>query len=190
MKRNWMIAALLLVTTAANALVVSVNGYGEIPAGGMELTLTEAEEDIMSGKMRMETAGPLLCSGELTVTISRSNTGLEDEFCCADQCIPGNGETTETQTFLPGGMTSWFVHYYPASASDETVVYTFAGDGESRVLKVHYRYTAEGTGQISAPQPAQGIYTLGGAALPAATDLHALPAGTYIVGGKKTIVRH
>ncbi len=84
MKRNWMIAALLLVTTVANALVVSVNGYGEIPAGGMELTLTEAEEDIMSGKMRMETAGPLLCSGELTVTISRSNTGLADEFCCAD----------------------------------------------------------------------------------------------------------
>ena len=53
MKRNIWIALGLLMTINSHALVVSVEGQGDIPEEGMELTLTEAEEDILSGKMMM-----------------------------------------------------------------------------------------------------------------------------------------
>ena len=65
----------------ANALIVSITGQGDIPAQGMELTLTEAEEDPLSGEKRMEINGTLLSSGALNVTIVRTAAGLNDEFC-------------------------------------------------------------------------------------------------------------
>ena len=73
------------------ALIISVANYGDIPAEGMELTINEAEEDILSGDMLMKISGTLLSTNPLTVTITRSAEGLNDEFCCANQCTVGNG---------------------------------------------------------------------------------------------------
>lgn len=144
MKRNIWIALGLLMTINSHALVVSVEGQGDIPEEGMELTLTEAEEDILSGEMVMKLNGSLRCNGPLTVRISRSAEGITDEFCCANQCTGGNEERTEILNFNPGGMASWFIHYNPTSDSDETIVYTFTEGQESRTLTVHYKYPAEG----------------------------------------------
>ena len=126
------------------ALIISVAGKGDIPAEGMELTINEAEEDILSGDMLMKVSGTLLSTNPLTVTITRSAAGLNDEFCCANQCTVGNGETSEDLSFTPGGMANWYIHYTPTPGSYETITYLFSDGSESRSLKVHFDYTTQG----------------------------------------------
>ena len=126
------------------ALVISVTGYDEIPEQGMEITVNEAQEDLLSGDMVMKVDGSLICSNPLTVTITRSSERLIDEFCCAGQCTAGNGETTETLNFTPGGMASWYIHYTPTPGSYETITYLFDDGSESRTLTVRYDYTTQG----------------------------------------------
>ena len=130
------------------ALVISVTGYDDIPEEGMELTVNEAQEDILSGDIVMKVDGSLICSNPLTVTITRSAAGLTDEFCCAGQCTAGNGETTETLNFTPGGMASWYIHYTPTPGSYETITYLFDDGSENRTLTVHYDYTTQGVERI------------------------------------------
>ena len=134
----------LLATINVNALIVSVNGEGDIDENGMEITLSETTEDPLTGKALMSLDGTLLCSSPLTVTIARSSTGLTDEFCCAGQCQNGNGQTSETLQFTPGSLVTWFVHYTPAANSHETIVYTFTEGAENLTLTVHFNNDAEG----------------------------------------------
>ena len=133
----------LLLTTNAHAITVSVEGQGEISEQGMELTLTTPEEDILTGDMMFKVEGSLICTGQLTVSVERSVSGLSDEFCCAKQCIGGNEQSTEQLTFQPGGMADWYIHYTPANNSDVTVTYTFSDGTDSRRLTVHYTYTQD-----------------------------------------------
>ena len=144
MKRNYFLAAIcLLWAINANALIISVNGE-EIEGGTMELTINEAEEDPLTGKMQMKFEGNLLCNGQLTVTVSRSAADMTDEFCCAGLCIPGTGETSETFYITTSGVADWYVHYTPKPNSHETVVYTFSDNTDTVILTVHYNYDAEG----------------------------------------------
>ena len=150
MRRNLLVQALcLLFTINAQALIVNVNGQGEIPEEGMELTIAEAEQDPLTGQMLMELQGDLLSNGNLTVTISRSANGLADEFCCADQCTSGNGETAEVLSFSPDGIASWFTHYAPQPNSQVTVTYRFEDSAESRTLTVHYNYEAQAVENVN-----------------------------------------
>lgn len=126
------------------ALIISVAGKGDIPAEGMELTINEAEEDILSGDMQMKVSGTLLSTNPLTVTITRSAEGLNDEFCCANQCTVGNGETSEALSFTPDGMANWYIHYTPTPGSYQTITYLFSDGSESRSLTVHFDYTTQG----------------------------------------------
>lgn len=125
------------------ALIISVANYGEVPTEGMEITVKEAEEDILTGDMQMKLEGTLLCTNPLTVTITRSSERLNDEFCCANQCTVGNGETSEDLSFTPGGMANWYIHYTPTPGSYETINYLFDDGTESRSLTVHYDYTTQ-----------------------------------------------
>ena len=141
--------SLLLGATNAHALIVSVEGQGDVPAEGMELTIDQAEEDELSGKTQMELKGNMLSTATpVTVTITRSETGVEDEFCCADQCTAGNGELSETKQFNPTGVVSWYAHYTPAPLSNVTVEYRFEAGGESRTITVHYIYDQEGVENV------------------------------------------
>ena len=126
------------------ALIISVAGQGDIPAEGMELTINEAEEDILSGDMLMKVSGTLLSKNPLTVTITRSAAGLNDEFCCANQCTVGNKETSENLSFTPDGIANWYIHYTPTPGSYETITYLFSDGSESRSLTVHFDYTTQG----------------------------------------------
>ena len=126
------------------ALIISVAGQGDIPAEGMELTINEAEEDILSGDMQMKVSGTLLSTNPLTVTITRSAAGITDEFCCANQCTVGNKETSENLSFTPDGMANWYIHYTPTPGSYETITYLFSDGSESRSLTVHFDYTTQG----------------------------------------------
>lgn len=125
------------------ALIISVNNHGSIPADGMDLTINEVTVDPLSGERVMFLDGTLICEVPLTVTITRSEAGIIDQFCCG-QCINGNGETTEELNFTPGGMSSWFIHYHPAPDSDVQINYLFSDGTDSRELRVHYVYSTEG----------------------------------------------
>ena len=129
-------------------LIISISGFGEVPDEGTELTVTDATLDLLTNDPLMELDGNLLCSEPLQVTITRSSSGLNDEFCCGITCHSGNGETIEVLEFTPGGMANWYVHYYPAPGSYETIQYTFTAGNESRTITVHFDYTAQGTESV------------------------------------------
>ena len=145
MKRILVILVAMMAMQSAKALIVSVNGEGEVPTEGLDLLVTEGAEDVLSGKYTMELSGTLLSStGQVTVRIYRSASGLEDEFCCGIECTAGNGETEETKVFTVSGVASWYSHYVPAPGSDETIRYVF-NDGEQQLeLRVQYVYSTEG----------------------------------------------
>lgn len=132
------------------AFILNLDGYGEIPAEGMDITVTEAPVDPLTEQPLMSLEGSLLTSNPLTVTITRSQAGLNDEFCCAGQCTAGNKQTSETLSFNPGGMTTWFIHYTPAPGSDVQVTYLFSDGADSRELRVHYIYEGQGVEPINA----------------------------------------
>lgn len=136
------------MTINTHALTVQVAEYGEVPAEGMEITVTDAYQDLLSGKITMGVEGALSYESSLTVTITRATTSLEDEFCCSGQCIPGNGQTIQSINYSPNSHTTWFAHYYPAADSQETIVYTFATETEIKTLTVHYNYSAEGVEEV------------------------------------------
>lgn len=135
---------LLLLSIPAHALIISVNGYGEIPAEGMYIELTEPEQDILTGNLMFKLDGSLISTNPLTVTITRSETNIADEFCCAGECTAGNGETSEEIHFNTNGLANWFIHYTPSSESAVTILYTFSDGVDERRLTVHYNYQTEG----------------------------------------------
>lgn len=154
MKKLTMLLIALLAMQQTQALIVSVQGEGEVPEQGMKLTITEGEEDILTGNYTMELEGDLLTqAAEVSVQITRSASGLTDEFCCADNCTAGNGETSETKQFTVSGVVHWYAHYQPAAGSDETVVYTFSDGSESRTITVRYIYSAAAVETTDAAQP-------------------------------------
>ena len=126
----------------------------------------------------------------ITVTITRQNTGIIDQFCAAGNCISGNGELTQVCDFTIGTMAmqrSWFTHYTPMVAGNEEISYEF-NDGVNPVitLTINYSYMTTAVENVVAPQYCGKIYNLLGQEMPA-KELYELPAGIYIIDGKKYI---
>ena len=178
------IATALLCATNANALLVSVQGHGELDENGMSLTIEEGKEDPLSGKYEMGLNGNVLINGNtLNVTITRSEAGLTDEFCCGGHCTSGNKQTSENLSFNATGIQTWFLHYSPAPGSDVTITYVFTDGTESQTLTVRYIRTSQGIENIEADQTAP-VYTIDGTKVGNAR-VSELPAGLYIHGNNK-----
>ena len=139
---------------AMNAMVLSVDKYGEVPAEGMDITVTEGETDILSGLYTMGIEGRILCSGTLYVTITRPIDGLDDEFCCAGNCTSGNKEKVEETNFSFEGLSDWYIHYMPQPDTDITITYHFTDGTDSRDINVRYIYSAQGIASPAATQKA------------------------------------
>ena len=154
MKRKLLLLPLLLLCLNTHALILSVEGYGEVPTDGLDITIDKAEIDFFTGEPVMKCEGSLQTYSPLTVTIDRPSAGLSDEFCCG-QCIPGNGALQQVLNFSPAGSSTWFGHYYPASNSDLTVTYTFSDGADTRVIRVRYIYSTQGVENLreSTTQP-------------------------------------
>ncbi|MBQ3673813.1 MAG: hypothetical protein II928_05005 [Paludibacteraceae bacterium] len=184
MKRFLTFVMALALVGQVNAFVVKVNDE-EIPAEGKEITVTESEYDIFTEKTRMGVAGYIYSpAGSLAVTITRSETGLEDEFCCGSQCTSGNQQMNETKNFTVGDAATWYVHYFPAQAGNVTMTYTFSDSTESRTLTVHFNYTAEGIEEVQETQEG-AIYDLSG------RRTEQVSAGSvYIQNGKKKVTTY
>ena len=131
----------------ANALIVSVDGQGEISSEEMSIEVTDADEDPLTGARMFKVSGTLLCPEALTVQITRSENGITDEFCCAGQCTSGNKTQEETLRFTPDGIANWYAHITPQAGAktDLTIRYTFTqGTSETKVLNVHFSFDAQG----------------------------------------------
>ena len=146
MKRKLILAALVLLgINNANALIVNVEGYGDIETAGMQIRLTDAKEDLLSGKWVFEINGSLLANGPLTVQIARSEEGIADEFCCAGQCTNGNGKKEESLNYAPDNIVNWFVHFYPewGKLTHSTTTYTFSDGNQTLTLVVSFNFDSQ-----------------------------------------------
>jgi hypothetical protein len=140
----------------------------------------------------MEVKGQLYSdeSQNITVTITRQNTGVIDQFCAAGNCVPGNGELNQVCEFTVGTAAfqrSWFTHYTPMDKGNEVISYEFNdGVNPSITLTIKYSYLMTAVEDVVAPQHSGKIYNLLGQLMPT-TELSELPKGIYIINGKKVI---
>jgi hypothetical protein len=158
------------------------------------IVVTEYEYDEDLEEALMEVRGQLYSdeSQNITVTITRKNTGIIDQFCAAGNCVPGNSELTQELNFTVGTLSSmrrWFTHYTVYEAGTETIAYTFDdGINPTLTLTVKYSYNDENTAveDVVVRPTDNAIYNLLGQRMPT-NELSELPAGIYIVNGKKII---
>ena len=156
------------------------------------ISVTEYEWDEDLEEALMEVRGQLYSdeSQNITVTITRQNIGVIDQFCAAGNCVPGNGELNQVCEFTVGTAAfqrSWFTHYSPTEAGKEVIKYEF-NDGVNPAisLTIEYCYKTTAVEDVVLPQYNGKIYNLLGQEMPA-TDLSELPKGIYIINGKKYI---
>ena len=158
------------------------------------IVVTEYEYDEDLEEALMEVRGQLYSdeSQNITVTITRKNTGIIDRFCAAGNCVPGNGELTQVCEFTVGTadfQRSWFTHYTPIEPSTEVIVYTF-NNGVNPTIKLTVRYSYEDdettVEEVIARPNDNIIYNLLGQRMPT-TNWEKVSAGIYIINGKKYI---
>lgn len=152
----------------------------------------EYDEDLEEATMGVEGVMYSDDTENITVSITRSATGIFDQFCAAGNCVPGNSELTQELNFTVGTLSSmrrWFTHYTVYEAGTETIAYTFDdGINPTLTLTVKYSYNDEDTAveDVVVRPTDNAIYNLLGQRMPT-NELSELPAGIYIVNGKKII---
>ena len=152
----------------------------------------EYDEDLEEATMGVEGVMYSDETENITVSITRSATGIFDQFCAAGNCVPGNSELTQELNFTVGTLSSmrrWFTHYTVYEAGTETIAYTFDdGINPTLTLTVKYSYNDENTAveDVVVRPTDNAIYNLLGQRMPT-NELSELPAGIYIVNGKKII---
>ena len=152
----------------------------------------EYDEDLEEATMGVEGVMYSDDTQDITVSITRSATGIFDQFCAAGNCVPGNSELTQELNFTVGTLSSmrrWFTHYTVYEAGTETITYTFDdGINPTLTLTVKYSYNDENTAveDVLVRPTDNAIYNLLGQRMPT-NELSELPAGIYIVNGKKII---
>lgn len=158
------------------------------------ITVSEYEWDEDMEEATMGISGTLYSdeTENITVTITRQNTGIIDQFCAAGNCIFGNEELTQVCEFTVGTAVfqrSWYTHYTPIEAGTETIVYVFNdGINPALTLTVKYSYMDEDTAvdNVVVLPTNNIIYNLLGQRMPT-TNWEDLSAGIYIINGKKYI---
>ncbi len=152
----------------------------------------EYDEDLEEATMGVEGVMYSDDTENITVSITRSATGIFDQFCAAGNCVPGNSELTQELNFTVGTLSSmrrWFTHYTVYEASTETIAYTFNdGINPTLTLTVKYSYLDEDTAveDVVVRPTDNAIYNLLGQRMPT-TNWEDLSAGIYIINGKKYI---
>lgn len=150
----------------------------------------EYDEDLEEATMGVEGVMYSDDTQDITVSITRSATGIFDQFCAAGNCVPGNSELTQELNFtVLSSMRRWFTHYTVYEAGTETIAYTFDdGINPTLTLTVKYSYKDENTAveDVVVRPTDNAIYNLLGQRMPT-NELSELPAGIYIVNGKKII---
>ena len=156
------------------------------------ITITEYEWDEDMEEALMEVKGQLYSdeSENITITITRQNTGIIDQFCAAGNCVPGNKDLSQVCEFTIGNspmQRSWFTHYTTTEAGEEVISYEFNdGVNPAITLTIKYSYLMTAIDNVVVPQYNDKIYNLLGQEMPA-IEFSELPKGIYIINGKKYI---
>ena len=158
------------------------------------ITVSEYEWDEDMEEALMEVRGQLYSdeSENITVNITRKNTGIIDQLCAAGNCVPGNGELSQVCDFTIGTLPmqrSWFTHYTPMVEGTETIAYEFNdGVNPTIILTIKYSYKDENTAveNVVALPTNNIIFNLLGQRMPT-TNWDELSSGIYIINGKKYI---
>jgi hypothetical protein len=156
------------------------------------IVVSEYGTDYISNKEVMEIMGDVSTQGNyMNIDIQRSTTGVEDQFCMG-ACYEGNGETFETHNvaFEPKSTQDWSAHFFPKEPGVTTISYAFDDGcnclGGRITLTVKYCYLTSAVESVVAPTTNGKIYNLLGQEMPTA-ELNELPAGIYVINGKKYI---
>ena len=158
------------------------------------IVVTEYKYDEDLEEAVMEVRGQLYSdeTQNITVTITRQNEGIIDQFCAAGSCIYGNELLTQVCKLTIGTsdlQRSWFTHYSALDAGTETIVYTFDdGVNPTIALTVNYCYLTTDVESVVAPAKKGIIYDILGKRMPS-NNLSELPDGIYIIDGQKYIKR-
>ncbi len=150
----------------------------------------EYDEDLEEATMGVEGVMYSDETDSIVVTITRSAKDIIDQLCAGGNCVPGNGDLTQEISFKVGELASlrrWFTHYTALEPGSETIKYAFS-DGINPVitLTIEYKYAPTAVDNVVVA-PSNGlIYNLLGQVMPA-NSLSELPAGIYIINGKKYI---
>ena len=152
------------------------------------IVVSEYEEDWISGKMVMSLAGYVTpANKKLNVTIERSSIHSNDQFCLGS-CFQSNGELKQEFSIdLFSAIGDWQTHVYPTEPGTTTIAYTFDDSVNPAItLTVKYSYLTSAVDNVVAPLHNGIIYSILGQKMPT-TNLNELPAGIYIINGKKYI---
>lgn len=192
-KVYFLLAAILLCSTMGHALTISTgSGFAKTTLhGDTTIRVTEAQVDLFdTNRLQMSIKGDITVTSEqLVVEITRSEAGLDDQLCLGNECKNGNGQLTEKITFMGNGTFSWYTHYTPVAGKEYTVTYKFIDGSETLTLTVVYDYNTSALEDVHTTSAARGVYTIFGQKLREDSDIEGLPAGMYIVAGKKMVIR-
>lgn len=157
------------------------------------VTEYEYDEDLEEATMHIKGTLYSDVSENITATITRQATGIIDQFCAGENCIPGNKDLTQEIGLKIGSLPSdrqWIAHFTPTEPGVTTIKYGFNDYsntfGSQIHLTVKYCYMTSAVEDIFSPQHNGKIYNLLGQEMPG-TELNELPAGIYIINGKKYI---
>ncbi len=127
---------------------------------------------------------------QIVVNITRTTTSIIDQLCAGGNCVPGNGELTQEIVFTVGTMEhmrQWYTHYTPLVEGIETINYAFSdGINPTITLTIEYNYSMTAVEDVVVRPTDNAIYNLLGQRMPT-NELSEIPAGIYIVNGKKII---
>ena len=152
------------------------------------IVVTEHELDFITEKDVMSLMGYVTPANKaLNVTINRSTTNTNDQFCLGN-CFQSNGELKqELSITLISNIGYWQTHFYPTEAGTTTIAYTFNdGVNPTITLTVKYSYLTSAVEDVVVPQYSGIIYSILGQQM-LCNNLNDLPAGIYIINGKKFI---
>lgn len=128
-----------------STMMVSMGGL--VLSKDTTITVTEFEKDELASAGRENVAtlrGKVQGVEGFRVSVHRSDAGLEDEFCAADNCRMGDGEVDQDFDFVLRGTDSadWYTHFYqPANGkAQNTYTYTFKNHDKAIKLTIKYEF--------------------------------------------------
>ncbi len=129
-----------------STMVVSMNGMMLTKDTTISVTEFEKDELASAGKEYVATLrGKVQGVEGFRVSVHRSETGLEDEFCAADNCRMGDGEVDQDFDFVLRGTDAadWYTHFYPQSGKQSGTTYTYTFKNHEKAIKLTIKYVFE-----------------------------------------------
>lgn len=192
MKKIFTIMFATMAAISASAMSITYSQSGQtIPVAGDEanIVVKDWDADLEEYGLEGTIALDLDERSSLTVNIYRDydlESGAEDQFCLGN-CYNSDGKEKQTLTLKSLGETNVFTAHF--NGVEGTISYEFVSSKQTVRLNVTYEGRPQAIQHVTTSEARQGVYTIFGQFLRADNSTIGLPAGMYIVGGKKTIVK-